>query len=74
MHTFKGRSSRLWHWWRACEDRISAPSKGAERLFWYTEMKWYQKDVITSTDIHGHRTLKAPHPVRSAQLTRVPPS
>ena len=24
--------------------------------------------------IHGHRTLKAPHPVRSAQLTRVPPS
>ena len=26
------------------------------------------------TVIHGHRTLKAPHPVRSAQLTRVPPS
>ena len=25
-------------------------------------------------DIHGHRTLKAPHPVWSAQLTRVPPS
>ena len=24
--------------------------------------------------IHGHRTLKAPHPVRSAKLTRVPPS
>lgn len=24
--------------------------------------------------IHGHRTLKAPHPVWSAQLTRVPPS
>jgi hypothetical protein len=24
--------------------------------------------------IHGHRTLKAPHPVRSAQLTKVPPS
>ena len=24
--------------------------------------------------IHGHRTLKAPHPVRSAQLTGVPPS
>ena len=23
-------------------------------------------------DIHGHRTLKAPHPVRSAKLTRVP--
>ena len=22
--------------------------------------------------IHGHRTLKAPHPVRSAKLTRVP--
>ena len=26
------------------------------------------------TSIHGHRTLKTPHPVRSAQLTRVPPS
>ena len=25
-------------------------------------------------NIHGHRTLKAPHPVRSAKLTRVPPS
>ena len=24
--------------------------------------------------IHGHRTLKEPHPVWSAQLTRVPPS
>ena len=24
--------------------------------------------------IHGHRTLKTPHPVRSAKLTRVPPS
>jgi hypothetical protein len=24
--------------------------------------------------IHGHRTSKAPHPVRSAQLTGVPPS
>jgi hypothetical protein len=22
--------------------------------------------------IHGHRTLKAPHPVRSAQLSKVP--
>jgi hypothetical protein len=24
------------------------------------------------THIYGHRTLKAPHPVRSAQLSRVP--
>ena len=24
--------------------------------------------------IHGHRTSKAPHPVRSAKLTGVPPS
>jgi hypothetical protein len=30
--------------------------------------------VMHVTFIHGHRTLKAPHPVRSAQLTRVPPS
>jgi hypothetical protein len=30
--------------------------------------------VKTLQFIHGHRTLKAPHPVRSAQLTRVPPS
>jgi hypothetical protein len=30
--------------------------------------------VKTYYSIHGHRTLKAPHPVRSAQLTRVPPS
>ena len=29
---------------------------------------------LDSFDIHGHRTLKAPHPDRSAQLTRVPPS
>ena len=29
---------------------------------------------FTTSVIHGHRTLKAPHPVRSAQLTRVPPS
>lgn len=29
---------------------------------------------LTRHVIHGHRTLKAPHPVRSAQLTRVPPS
>jgi hypothetical protein len=30
--------------------------------------------IQKNTCIHGHRTLKAPHPVRSAQLTRVPPS
>jgi hypothetical protein len=24
--------------------------------------------------IHGHRTLKVPHPVRSAKSSRVPPS
>jgi hypothetical protein len=30
--------------------------------------------IQKGTCIHGHRTLKAPHPVRSAQLTRVPPS
>ena len=30
--------------------------------------------VIVVYSIHGHRTSKAPHPVRSAQLTGVPPS
>ena len=34
------------------------------------ECGWY----IAVLGIHGHRTLKAPHPVRSAQLTGVPPS
>ena len=29
---------------------------------------------MKDSNIHGHRTLKAPHPVRSAKLTRVPPS
>ena len=33
-----------------------------------------QKDLTSGKDIHGHRTSKAPHPVRSAQLTGVPPS
>jgi hypothetical protein len=28
--------------------------------------------TLALTVIFGHRTLKAPHPVRSAQLTRVP--
>ena len=32
------------------------------------------KEPKSIADIHGHRTLKAPHPVRSAKLTRVPPS
>ena len=31
----------------------------------YESLEW-------SENIHGHRTLKAPHPVRSAKLTRVP--
>lgn len=35
---------------------------------------FYQNRCISTLSIHGHRTLKAPHPVRSAQLTRVPPS
>ena len=32
------------------------------------------KPIQQYTVIHGHRTLKALHPVRSAKLTRVPPS
>jgi hypothetical protein len=33
-----------------------------------------QKELLNLSGIHGHRTSKAPHPVRSAQLTEVPPS
>jgi hypothetical protein len=38
--------------------------------------KWVkqQSGVIIHNNIHGHRTLKAPHPVWSAQLSKVPPS
>jgi hypothetical protein len=36
--------------------------------------EWDEKCSQRLIFIHGHRTLKAPHPVRSAQLTRVPPS
>jgi hypothetical protein len=32
------------------------------------------KHFLIVFSIHGHRTLKTPHPVRSAQLTKVPPS
>ncbi len=37
---------------------------------------WSSRAVVydTFTDICGHRTLKAPHPVRSAQLSKVSPS
>ena len=50
-------------------------------LFFYSQIEektstpeWVCKPIQHSTCIHGHRTLKAPHPVWSAQLTRVPPS
>jgi hypothetical protein len=33
-----------------------------------------KKHLLTKRIIHGHRTLKAPHPVRSVQLTKVLPS
>ena len=36
--------------------------------------KWAYKPIPFIPIIHGHRTLKTPHPVRSAKLTRVPPS
>ena len=39
---------------------------------WMTYIYIY--GVWPVSGIHGHRTLKAPHPVWSAQLTRVPPS
>jgi hypothetical protein len=36
--------------------------------------RWHIATFPRKFSIHGHRTLKVPHPVRSAQLTRVPPS
>jgi hypothetical protein len=39
-------------------------------------MVWIRMGVVGPSGgkafIHSHRTLKAPHPVRSAKLTRVP--
>lgn len=40
----------------------------------HDEDKLVKEAIWRASCIHGHRTLKAPHPVRSAQLTRVPPS
>jgi hypothetical protein len=37
-------------------------------------VSWVYNGSYTIVDIHGHRTVKAPHPVRSAQLNTVPPS
>jgi hypothetical protein len=37
-------------------------------------LKAVYEQFLTWFTIHGHRTPKAPHPVRSAQLTGVPPS
>ena len=34
--------------------------------------RWVHRPITFYAIIHGHRTLKAPHPVRSAKLTRVP--
>ena len=39
-----------------------------------SQKRWVYRLLKSEEDIHGHRTLKAPHPVRSAKLTRVPPS
>jgi hypothetical protein len=41
-----------------------------ERQFW--EVKGLQKVAKNRATIHGHRTLKALHPVRSAKLSGVP--
>ena len=35
---------------------------------------WVYRANDLTIGIHGHRTVKAPHPVRSAQLNTVPPS
>ena len=45
-------------------------------FFWFLNRVWDRifPVSIEGSGIHGHRTLKAPHPVWSAQLTRVPPS
>ena len=57
-------------------NRVQFPGRHrAEKkvVFKYVKKLGY-REYRKVKDIHGHRTLKAPHPVRSAQLTRVPPS
>jgi hypothetical protein len=51
-------------------------TEGGRLLQWskYTKTQSSQVPVLGDEGIHGHRTSKAPHPVRSAQLTGVPPS
>ena len=38
----------------------------------WASKNWAYRLDMKDSNIHGHRTLKAPHPVRSAKLTRVP--
>jgi hypothetical protein len=49
-------------------------SESSEGTLEWGQEKGSYKLQKSEKDIHGHRTLKAPHPVRSAKLTRVPPS
>ena len=38
----------------------------------HNDIRMAYKDFLRTMTIHGHRTSKTPHPVRSAQLTGVP--
>ena len=48
--------------------------KVSEPMNWPHIAGGIHKGLGCRKSIHGHRTSKAPHPVRSAQLTGVPPS
>ena len=79
MFILKGRSmlTCVWSSGHAIEKVLSYGSfffSSYFFLFMCAPVRWVYREISLWVDIHGHRTLKAPHPVRSAQLTRVPPS
>ena len=57
-----------------CEDRYIYIIYRSSQSFCQDRLFWGQKGQIDRFSIHGHRISKEPHPVRSAQLTGMPPS
>ena len=48
--------------------------RGGEKVRHRKYVQRAHKHLLIECNIHGHRTLKAPHPVWSAQLIKVPPN
>ena len=54
-------------------DCVALPEYSTENTnLWIHTIRKAYKDFLQRMIIHGHRTSKTPHPVRSAQLTGVP--